>query len=58
MGDRRGAYKIFVQKREGKRVLGNLDIDERPILKRIFKKSDGSMDRIVLAQDRERWRAL
>jgi hypothetical protein len=58
MGERRDAYKLLVKKREGKRPLGNLDIDERPILKWIFKKSDGRMDGIDLAQDRERWWAL
>lgn len=58
MEERRDAYKILVKKREAKRPLGNLDIDERPILEWIFKKSDGSMEGIDLAQDRERWWAL
>jgi hypothetical protein len=33
-------------------------VDGRIILKWIFKKSDGGMDGIELAQDRDRWRAL
>jgi hypothetical protein len=33
-------------------------VDGRIILKRIFKKWDGGMDWIELAQDRDRWRAL
>jgi hypothetical protein len=33
-------------------------VDGRIILKRIFKKWNGSMDWIDLAQDRDRWRAV
>jgi hypothetical protein len=33
-------------------------VDERIILKWIFRKWDGDMDWIVLAQDRDRLRAL
>jgi hypothetical protein len=33
-------------------------VDRRIILKYIFKKWDGSMDWIELAQDRDRWWAL
>jgi len=33
-------------------------VDVRIILKSIFKKWDGDMDWIDLAQDRDRWRAL
>jgi hypothetical protein len=42
--------------REGD-YLGDPGVDVRIILKRIFKKWDGGMDRIELAQDRDRWRA-
>jgi hypothetical protein len=38
--------------------LGDPGVDGRIILKWIFKKWDGDMDWIELAQDRERWRAL
>jgi hypothetical protein len=39
--------------------LGDPDVDGRIILRRIFRKWDvGGMDRIELAQDRDRWRAL
>jgi hypothetical protein len=38
--------------------LGDPDVDWRTILKWIFKKWDGGMDWIELAQDRDSWRAL
>jgi hypothetical protein len=38
--------------------LGDPDVDGRIILKWIFKKWNGDMDWIELAQDRDRWRAL
>ena len=34
------------------------EIDGRFVLKYIFKKWDGDIDWIDLAQDRDRWRAL
>jgi hypothetical protein len=37
---------------------GNPGVDERIILRRLFKKWDGCMGWIELAQDRERWREL
>jgi hypothetical protein len=59
MREKRNAYKIFVGKSEGKRPLGrprcmlvnNIKMDLREI-------EWGSMDWIVLAQDRDRRRAL
>jgi hypothetical protein len=38
--------------------LGDPGVDRRIILKWIFKKWDGGMDWIELAQDRDNWRAL
>jgi hypothetical protein len=38
--------------------LGDPGIDRRIILKRIFKKWNGDMDWVELAQDREMWRAV
>jgi hypothetical protein len=38
--------------------LGDLGVDGRIMLKCIFKKWDGGMDWIELAQDRDRWRAV
>jgi hypothetical protein len=43
--------------REGD-YLGKPGLDGRIILKCIFKKWDGGMDWMKLAQDRDRWRAL
>jgi hypothetical protein len=43
--------------RKGDR-LGDPGVDERIILKLIFKKWDGGMDWIELAQDKDRWRAV
>jgi hypothetical protein len=38
--------------------LGDPGVDESILLKWIFKKWDGDMDWIELAQDRDRWHAL
>jgi hypothetical protein len=53
MGEKRGSYRILVGRPEGRP-----GVDGRIIFKWIFKKLDGDMDRIELAQDRDRWRAL
>jgi hypothetical protein len=56
-GDRRNVCRVLIWKSEGQSLL-------RPrcrweyVLRRIFKKWDGVMDWIDLAQDRDRWRAL
>jgi hypothetical protein len=59
MGEKRNAYRMLVQKPEGKRPLGrlrcrwvdNIKMDLRDI-------GPGGMDWIDLAQDRDQWKAL
>jgi hypothetical protein len=59
MGERRGAYRVLVEKPEGRRLLGrprrrwedNIKMDLREV-------GWGGMDWINLAQDRDWWRAL
>jgi hypothetical protein len=59
MGDKRNAYRILVGKPEGNRPLGrpkrrwvsNIKINHREIV------WDG-VDWVILAQDRDQWRAL
>jgi hypothetical protein len=59
MGERRGAYRALVGKREGRRALerprrrweDNIKMDLREV-------GWGGADWIDLSQDRDRWRAL
>jgi hypothetical protein len=55
MGQRRGAYRILVGNLRERDHLEDIDVDGQIILKWIFKKQDGGMDCIDLAQDRGRW---
>jgi hypothetical protein len=58
-GERRGAYRVLVEKSEGRRTIGNPRLHGRIILKWIFEKwVGGRMGWIDPAQDRDRWRAL
>jgi len=40
MGERRGVYRVLVGKREGKNHLENLGVDEKILLRWIFRKWD------------------
>jgi len=59
MGERRGIYRVLVGKPEGRRPPGrprhrwedNIKMD-------LQEMGCGGMDRIKLAQDRDRWRSL
>ena len=41
MGERRGACRVLVGKPEGKRPVGDKDVDGRIILRWIFRKWEG-----------------
>ena len=58
MGESRGVYRVLMGKPEGKNHLEDPGVDARIILRWIFRKCDGGMDWIDLAQIRDRWRAL
>jgi hypothetical protein len=55
-GDRRGAYRVLAEKPEGKRPLGNPGVDGGTMVKWIFKKWIGGVNRIDLVHNRDRWR--
>jgi hypothetical protein len=59
MGERRGVYRVLVGKPEGKRPLGRPRCRWKDNIKMDLQEVGcGGMDWIVLAQDRDRWRAL
>jgi hypothetical protein len=43
MGEGRGVHRVLVGKPEGKRPLGDLDVDGRIILRWIFRKWEGAV---------------
>ena len=58
-GERRGLYRVLVEKHEGKRLLGRpRRIWEDNIKMDLQEVGCGGMDWIDVAQDRDRWRAL
>jgi hypothetical protein len=59
MGESSGAYnRVLVRKPEERGHLEDQGVDGRIILRWIFRKWDGSMDCIYLAQDKHKWQAL
>jgi len=58
MGEKRCAYRVLVGNPEGKSHLGDPGLDGRIILKYVFRKYDGGIDWIDLAQKRDGWRNL
>jgi hypothetical protein len=58
MGEGRGVHRVLVGKSEERNHWGDPDVDGRIILRGIFRKCEGAVDWIELAQDRDRWRAL
>jgi hypothetical protein len=59
MGERRGADRVLVGKTEGNRPLGRRRHRWEDNIKMYIQEVGwGSMDWIVLAKDRDRWRAL
>ena len=58
-GDRRGVYRISVGKPEGKRSLRRPRRRREDNIKMVLQVVGWeSMDRVNLAQDRDRWRVL
>ena len=59
MGERRGVYRVWVGKPEGERPLGRTRLRWEDNIKTDLQAVGcGGTERIELAQDRDRWRAL
>ena len=57
-GGRRGAYRVLIGKPEGTRPLGTPRRIWEHNIKMDLREVGGGMDRIDLAQDMGRWRAV
>jgi hypothetical protein len=55
MGEGRGVYRVLWGNLRERDHWGDPAVDGRIILRWIFRKWDGGMDWIELAQDRDRW---
>ena len=58
MGDRRGAFRVFVGKTKVKRALGRFRDRWEDTIKKGLQEVGWSHDCIDLAQDRDRWKAF
>jgi hypothetical protein len=58
MGDRRGAYRVFVRKPEGKKPLGRPRHRWKDNTNMDLKEIEWEGDWINLAQDRDKWYAV
>ena len=58
MGESRGVHSVSVWKREGRRPLGRPRYRWEDSIKIDLQEVRGGMDRIDLAQDRDRWWAV
>jgi hypothetical protein len=58
MGEKRGAYRILVERPEGRRALGRPRRRREDNIQMDVQDVGWDMDWIELAQDRDRWRAL
>jgi hypothetical protein len=59
MGEQKNAYRILVEKPEGKRPLGRPRLRREDNIKMDLREIGwGGMDWIDQAQDRDQWRAL